>query len=355
MLGRSKLGRGLFVLLAFVLLFGAGMRAPTALAEDQAGDVVYSFEAEAAGNLLSGKAEIKDCDAAAGCSGNQLVGSLWGGSALQFNAVSVAAEGIYTMTVHYISGDPRSFAVRVNDGASDRYDLPKTADWNTRGSYEIQLQLKQGENTIRFDDEGGYSPDIDKIDLRLADEGTDPNEPPAGDGQVYEAEAPNNLLMGNAAIKACKAETACSGNTKVGDIWGGSTLQFNQINAPSEGNYTLKISYISGDPRPVSIQVNDGEAEAYSLPQTASWDTTGLFQIEVRLKEGSNTILFDDKGGWSPDIDKIEVISAEVPGEEPGDVGEIGNIGAMIDSAKYGSIKVEEHKSGLRCRTANTN
>jgi hypothetical protein len=347
MLSKMKFGRGLIVILTLVLLFGAAMSAPNAQAEDQTGAVSYSFEAEAAGNLLSGKAEIKNCETAVGCSGNQLVGSLWGGSALQFNAVNVAAAGVYTMTVHYISGDPRSFAIRVNDGASDRYDLPKTADWSTRGSYEIELQLKQGNNTIRFDDEGGYSPDIDKIDLRLSDGGTDPGEPPAGSGQVYEAEAPSNLLTGNAAVRACKAETACSEGKKVGDIWGGSTLQFNQINAPSEGNYTLKISYISGDPRAVSIKVNGGEPEAYSLPQTANWDTTGLYTIEVRLQAGSNTILFDDNGGWSPDIDKIEVISSEAPGEEPGEVGEIGNIGAKIDSAKYGSIKVEEHKSGL--------
>src|SRR4030095_8597473 len=39
--------------------------------------------------------------------------------------------------------------------------------------------------------------------------------------------------------------------------------------------------------------------------------------------------------------------SSEETGEVPGDVGEIGNIGAKIDSEKYGSIKVEEHESGL--------
>src|SRR4030095_12510905 len=131
MLSKWKVGRSLFILLALMLLFQAAMGAPMALAENQAGGVSYSFEAEAAGNQLSGKAEIKNCEAAVGCSGNQWVGSLWGGSALQFNAVNVAEAGIYTMTVHYISGDPRSFAVRINDGASDRYDLPKTADWDT--------------------------------------------------------------------------------------------------------------------------------------------------------------------------------------------------------------------------------
>ena len=352
MLNRLRTGRGLFVILALVLLFQTAMIAPMALADEQAADGndgSYSFEAEAAGNQLIGKAAVKDCELAVGCSGNQMVGNLWGGSALQFNGVNVTEGGVYAMTVHYISGDPRSFAVSVNSGGSDRYDLPKTADWSTLGTYEIQLELHQGENTIRFSDEDGYSPDIDKIELRLIDSGpgTDPNEPPAGNGQVYEAEAPANTLTGHSVIRSCKAETECSGGKKVGDIWGGSTLQFNQINAPTSGIYTLKLSYISGDPRPIAISVNSGEKETYTPPQTASWDTIGVFTIEVELQEGSNTILFDDNGGWSPDIDKIEMISSEAPGEEPGDVDGIGNIGAEIDTAKYGSIKVSEHETGV--------
>jgi alpha-galactosidase len=349
-MNRMKYGRGIGVLIALLLLFQTAFLAPMAIAEAQTAgtnETVYKYEAEAAGNTLSGKAEVKPCEAAVGCSGSQLVGSLWGGSTLQFNAVQVAAAGVYTMTVHYISGDPRSFAVSVNGGASDRYDLPKTADWSTRGVYELQLELVQGANTIKFDDQGGYSPDIDQIELRLAGSDTDPNEPPAGSGQVYEAEASQNALTGNAGVKACKADTACSGNQKVGDIWGGSTLTFNQITAPSEGNYTLKVSYISGDPRAVSIKVNDGEAEPYSLPATANWDTLGVFTMEVKLQAGSNAIVFDDNGGWSPDIDKIELIRSDAPGEEPGNVDGIGNIGAEVAASKFGSIKVAQHKSGV--------
>ncbi|WP_364146710.1 carbohydrate-binding protein [Paenibacillus sp. LPE1-1-1.1] len=349
-MNRMKYGRGMGLIIAMLLLVQTAYFAPMAIAEAQATDTnetVYAFEAEAAVNLLSGKAEVKACEAAVGCSGNQLVGSLWGGSALQFNDVNVADAGVYTMTVHYISGDPRSFAVSVNGGAGDRYDPPKTADWNTRGAYELQLELKQGANTIAFDDEGSYSPDIDQIELRWAGTGTDPNEPPAGSGQVYEAEAAVNTLTGNAAVRSCKAETECSGGKKIGDIWGGSTLLFNEVTVPSAGIYTLKLSYISGDPRPIAISVNGSEKETYSPPQTASWDTVGTFSLEVQLQEGSNTILFDDNGGWSPDIDSIEIIASDSPGEEPGDIDGITQIGAEVDSGKFGSIQVEEHETGV--------
>ncbi|CAM4326616.1 hypothetical protein FHS16_000867 [Paenibacillus endophyticus] len=349
MMNKMKYGRGIGMLVALLLLFQTAAFAPMAIAEADAAvssETVYAFEAEAAINTLTGKAEVKPCEAGAGCSGNQLVGSLWGGSTLQFNDVNVPSAGVYKMTVHYISGDPRSFAVSVNGGPSDLYALPKTADWNTIGTYELELELAQGANTILFDDEGGYSPDIDLIELQAAEPGTDPNEPP-GSGQVYEAEASVNALTGNAGIRACKAETACSGNQKVGDIWGGSKLQFNQIEAAAEGNYKLVVSYISGDPRSVSIKVNDGEPEPYSLPATSSWDTLGVFAMDVKLQAGSNTITFDDNGGWSPDVDKIELIRSEAPGENPDDVDGIANIGAQVAAAKFGSIKVAQHKAGL--------
>ncbi|WP_342663462.1 carbohydrate-binding protein [Paenibacillus harenae] len=350
-MGNKKFGKSVMVVLTMLLLQTA-VSASMALAGEQtviAEATVYSFEAEAAVNQLSGKAVVKDCDSAVGCSGNKLVGDLWGGSGLQFNAVIVPADGVYVMKVHYISGDPRSFAVSVNGGAGDHYDLPKTADWNTLGTYEIELRLQQGDNTIRLDDEGGYSPDIDKIELRVSDggTGTDPGGEMPGEGQTYEAEAAENTLTGHSAVKACKAETGCSGGRKVGDLWGGSTLQFNQVSVPAAGIYTMKLSYISGDPRPVTIRVNDGEPETYTPPQTASWDTLGEFSLELQLQEGDNTITFDDNGGWSPDIDKIEIIAAEQPDDDTGNVDEIGNIGAMADSAKYGEIAVAMHEKGL--------
>ncbi|WP_336788189.1 CBM35 domain-containing protein [Paenibacillus sp. MMO-177] len=345
-------GKGWFLLLAAVLVFqlavnpsGREVEAAgeevTAVA-DPAGAGSYSFEAESPVNTLLGKAEIKACADATGCSGSQIVGGLWGGSSLTFNEVTVDTAGVYTMTVHYISGDPRSVGVSVNGGTIDHYDLPKTTNWNTLGVYELELELKAGSNTIRLDDEGGYSPDIDRIELRLSEGGS--GEP--GTGTAYEAEAVNNVLTGNASVSGCSAATGCSGGKKVGNLWGGSTLQFRDVMAEKAGVYTLSVSYISGDPRPVSIAVNDGPSDNYALPKTENWDTLGIFKLEAQLKAGANTITFNDDGGWSPDIDKIEIASTDGPGEDPGPVDNIGQIGKAIDSKKYGSIKVTAYEKG---------
>ncbi|MDQ6419666.1 CBM35 domain-containing protein [Paenibacillus sp. LHD-117] len=323
--------------------------ATTAEAEAAAAETAtYSFEAEALVNALAGKAEIKNCQEATGCSGGKLVGGLWGGSSLTFNEVVVEEAGVYTMTVHYISGDPRPFALSVNGGGSDQYSPPATANWETLGAYELQLELQAGANVIAFSDGGGYSPDIDRIELRLT--GPDePGNPPAG--TVYEAEASANVLTGNAAVSGCQAATGCSGGQKVGNLWGGSMLQFRDVTARKVGVYQLKISYVSGDPRPISISVNGGTPENYAFPKTDNWDTLGVFAVEVELNQGANTITFDDDGGWSPDIDKIEVVASGDSGEDPGPVDDIGLIGEAVRSEKFGSIRVTEHEKGATFAT----
>ncbi|WP_309121219.1 carbohydrate-binding protein [Paenibacillus sp.] len=341
--------RWLHGLLAAVLLLQLTARAPAAVAEDES--VALTFEAEAEANALTGKATVNDCDPAAGCSGGRIVGNLWGGSTLRFQDVVVPEAGIYTMTVRYISGDPRSVAIGANGAPGDRFDLPSTGSWSTLGSYELEIELAQGANSILFDDGGGYAPDIDRIDLEWSREpGTDPGEEPPGEpsGDVYEAEDPVNTLTGNAGVRACKASSGCSGGSKVGDLWGGSSLRFNGVAAPTDGVYLLKLSYISGDPRPIAVTVNEGAEETYTPPATADWDTVGTFSIEAELRAGANVVTLDDNGGWSPDIDKLEVVAVEAPGEDPGAVDGIGEMGAKLESATFGTIVVETYERGLQ-------
>jgi hypothetical protein len=44
-------------------------------------------------------------------------------------------------------------------------EFPATADWGTVAAHELVVNLRQGSNTILFDSGGGYSPDLDKIDV----------------------------------------------------------------------------------------------------------------------------------------------------------------------------------------------
>jgi hypothetical protein len=121
-----------------------------------------SYQAESSANTLSGNASVAGCDA---CSGGKKVGDLYVGGELRFNDITVKKDGIYTVDVAYVSGDPRSVTVYSNSGNGASLKFASTGDWGTAETVGVQLALKAGSNTITFDSGSGYAPDIDKIDV----------------------------------------------------------------------------------------------------------------------------------------------------------------------------------------------
>lgn len=297
---------------------GGGSETPPAYAQ--------YYEAESAVNMLTGKASISNCGK---CSGGKKVGDLYQGSSLQFNQIQVNAPGIYTVKLYYISGDPRSVQISANGGTAELYDLPKTTDWNTVGTFDVDLSLTAGSNTIILSDGNAYSPDIDRIAV-------------SPKIVTYEAESSTNTLAGKASIANC---SSCSEGRKVGNIYQGSSLQFNGVEVGATGNYQVAVSYISGDPRSVQVSVNGGEAETYDFPKTPDWNTVNTYVIPLALVAGSNTIQFADGNGYSPDLDKIVV----GPKSElnPGDDDNVGgSLGEPVESKLYGSITVTHYTYG---------
>ncbi|MFD0696618.1 OmpL47-type beta-barrel domain-containing protein [Paenibacillus sp. GCM10027628] len=327
----------LLMLLLLAIPANAGIGVPSAYADSQ------TYEAEAAVNTLSGNASVVDCSA---CSGGKKVGGLYQGSTLQFNEITLSEAGSYKVTVSYISGDPRSVNISANGGSAENYDFPKTADWSTVGSFDVTLQLNAGTNTIVFADGNWYSPDIDKI---VVTPSTAQN--PGGDGgsgtqpgnaQYYEAESAVNTLAGKASVSGCGS---CSGGKKVGNLYQGSSLQFNDVEVGATGNYQVTVSYISGDPRSAQVSVNGGAAETFDFPKTSDWNTVGSYVVTLSLSAGSNTILFSDGNGYSPDLDKIAVgprIEPN-PGEDDNVGGSLGDPGV---SKQYGAITVTHYTYG---------
>ncbi|WNS46710.1 S-layer homology domain-containing protein [Paenibacillus sp. MMS20-IR301] len=293
-----------------------------------------TYEAEADGNVLSGNASVSDSPAA---SGGRKVGGMYQGSSLLFNQVTVSTAGDYKVTVYYFSGDPRPFNISANGGAVQFEEPPGTADWDTAGAYELTLTLNAGANTILIDDNNWYSPDIDKIVIGgLVTSG--PGEGGGGDdwvknlrGTIIEAEAPGNLVTGKARIAD---SSVSSGGQKVTDLYQNSSLQFTDVTVPAAGTYLIRISYISGDPRPVYMQVNQGPDEMLDLPRTASWNTVGTYDAEAVLQAGLNTITFSDHNWYSPDMDKIEVIPFTLSYEAEAPANTLSGEARVSDSPK---------------------
>jgi len=122
----------------------------------------------------------------------------------------------------------------------------------------------------------------------------------------YEAEAPQNALVGGADVLSC---SGCSGGEKVGNITGNGILQFNNVWEPSTDNYTLVVYYIDGASytRYFDISVNGGPGKGYTPPDTRDWNTVGAFKITIALNAGNNTIEFYNAKYHAPDIDRILV------------------------------------------------
>ncbi|MFJ9963206.1 alpha-galactosidase D [Streptomyces avermitilis] len=130
---------------------------------------------------------------------------------------------------------------------------------------------------------------------------------PGGGSQAttsYEAEAAANTLSGNASVGGCDA---CSGGKKVGNLYTGGKLRINDITVKKDGIYTVKVAYVSGDSRSVTVLSNSGNGTSLKFPSTGDWSTAETVSVQLALKAGSNTITFDSGSGYAPDIDRIVV------------------------------------------------
>jgi len=136
---------------------------------------------------------------------------------------------------------------------------------------------------------------------------------PTGTGRpltTFEGEAPGNTLTPPAGIAGCDA---CSGGLKIGNLYGGGALTFNNVQAPRAGIYQVNVSYTLGDSRSTEVSSNGGPSVLVDYPVSGGWGTPATITVPVRLQAGTNTIKFDSGSGYSPDIDAIAV-----PGKESG-------------------------------------
>ncbi|MFC0530999.1 hypothetical protein [Phytohabitans kaempferiae] len=121
-----------------------------------------SYEAEAPGNRLGGRAATREVATA---SGGSVVG--WVGdhrdNTLTFTDVTVPAAGRYRVTVHYLTEERRAAAVEANGRFAQIVDFPSTGGWDRVGTITVTLTLRAGENTIEFGNRYSWAPDFDRL------------------------------------------------------------------------------------------------------------------------------------------------------------------------------------------------
>jgi uncharacterized protein YkwD len=134
-----------------------------------------TYEAEAAGNALTGGAYIADCRR---CSGGKRVTAV--GLLGQLGVTGVAAEraGATKVQVTYTSSTDRTALIRVNGAVATAVAFPSTRGDERTGTVRVILTLRAGDNTLAFANPAGQAPDIDKIVITT--DGTPPIVVPTG-------------------------------------------------------------------------------------------------------------------------------------------------------------------------------
>jgi len=133
-----------------------------------------TYEAESAGNRLTGGAQVVSCERCSGGSRVTAVGLL---GKLAITRVAAKRTGTTKIQVTYASTEDRVVQIRVNGGVPTAIDFPSTRGVGRTGTLRILLGLDAGDNTIEFDNPAGPAPDIDKIVITT--DGPAPTAPPA--------------------------------------------------------------------------------------------------------------------------------------------------------------------------------
>ncbi len=133
---------------------------------------------EAESGVLSGAARLVGCSA---CSGGHKVGFIGNGASNAVTLrVSAAASGSRTMSIHYLVSGTRTLSYSVNGGAAVSLSLSGGSFAAVAPPRAVSVRLNAGSNTIRFFNNGGFAPDLDRITLSAAPVPAPTPTPPIG-------------------------------------------------------------------------------------------------------------------------------------------------------------------------------
>ncbi|MBR5683458.1 MAG: glycoside hydrolase family 97 catalytic domain-containing protein [Ruminococcus sp.] len=226
------------------------------------------------------------------------------GYPMQFNVTARRSGGSWYVGASTLSA--RNVTVDLSkliddDGVYTAYIFGDNKDGN-----EIEVTVLENltkDSSIKRDllANGGFAMKITKSGMRLTT--------PYSNFKFYEAE--NAKISGNARITSGKDGKYSSGSAYVGYIGGGAdnAVTFENVNVDKAGEYTLRIYYVSGERRNLSVDVNGSKAADLSglYANRNDWSGIAAADTKVTFKAGNNTVKLYNAGGNGPSIDRIAV------------------------------------------------
>lgn len=249
---------------------------------DQIGSDDTRYEAEDPSNGIGGGANIEPCH---GCSGGAKVGYLGDGGWVEFTDVTASSAGTHEVTFSYTSGDPRDIRLSVNGEEHSLEELPTSGGWEFLNKWTVQVELEEGQNTIRFDNPTEHGPDIDSLVVTRA----------------TEAEDTANRLGGDAVIDSC---LECSDGALVRGLDGNGSLEITDLTVAQRGDHTVRIDYASEHDASIEVAV-DGVSEVVDLPATGDAGALASATIGLALGSEGSTVRISDASSAGVGIDRL--------------------------------------------------
>lgn len=241
--------------------------------------------------------------------------------------------------IHVIDGRPMQFNVTARRKGSDWYIGASTISARTV-SIPLSELIPAGETYRAYifaDNTDGSALKVTTVEnLTAADtieqkllpnggfvikltKGTMNLETPYSNYRFYEAE--NAKLTGKASVTSGKDGKYSSNNAYVGYVGSGDNgINFENVEAPAAGEYTLRIYYISGERRSLKVDVNGSFAGQLNdlYANRNDWSGIRAVNMTVTLKAGQNTIRLYNNSGNAPSIDRIALALPNPDYEAPG-------------------------------------
>ncbi len=258
----------------------AALTAPLAVPSGEAlGGVRYEAEKATVNN-----ATVRT--AAGGASNGQVVGNIdYADSWVEYPRVYAPTAGTYPVTVRFANGTLGTSTHNVSvNGVATSISYPATG-WDNWTSATLNLNLKAGDNVVRFTKGSAYA-ELDYLDTNR-----------------YEAE---NAVLNRASVR--HATSAASSSRVVGKIdYADSWVEFRDVKVPSAGVYQLRVRFANGSSgtSTYNLSVNGGSSTPLSLA-AAGWDNWQTTTITLSLNAGANTLRFT-KGTNFAELDCIEL------------------------------------------------
>ncbi|MCM5664036.1 glycosyl hydrolase [Galbibacter mesophilus] len=285
-------------------------------------DITYFQEAEAS-NPLRESWQIRSNDKAIGGAFIQSeLSSVSTPPAASAHAVfnfEIAESDAYEVwgKVQALETSSDAFWVKVDDGSFLRWDNLKNEDFLWYWKKVHNSYPNEDRSNPFFLDSGVHSvtiayneanTKIDRIAISSVDKSPALEDPNVllGDTQLsFEAE--NALLIGDHTIGDCdqasNAQQVRPANAET------NRIRFENVSFSKPGIRTLQITYMSANSRVFGLVVNNVKLPDQTVESSGAWcfgsGETAVYEVEVELQAGANSIEITGAGSSAPFIDKI--------------------------------------------------